>query len=47
MINIKNSNIEHLVDEILKRTKYSNSVEYLEARIRSDYEQVIKNKKLV
>jgi hypothetical protein len=46
MINIKNPKLENLVDEILKRTKYSNSAEYLEARIRSDYEQVMKNKKL-
>jgi hypothetical protein len=47
MINIRNPKLEHLVAEILKRTKYSNSAEYLEARIRSDYEQVTKNKKLV
>ena len=46
MINIRNPKVEHLVDEILKRTKYSSSVEYLEARIKSDYEQVMKNKKL-
>ena len=46
MINIKNPKLEHLIGEILKRTKYTNSAEYLEARIRSDYEQVMKNKKL-
>ena len=46
MINIRNPKIEYLVDEILKRTKYSNSAEYLEARIKSDYEQVMKNRKL-
>jgi len=47
MINIKNPRVESLVNEILKRTKYSSSAEYLEARIRSDYEQVMRNKKLV
>lgn len=47
MINIKSPRIESLVNEILKRTKYSSSTEYLEARVRSDYERVTKGKKIV
>jgi len=46
MISIKNPKIERLIDEILKRSKYSDPQEYLESRIKSDYETVIKNKKL-
>jgi len=47
MIQIKNHKVELLIDEILKRTQYSSRIAYLEDRIRSDYEKVIKNKKLL
>lgn len=46
MITIKNHRIELLIDEILKRTQYASPSEYLEERIKSDFEKVIKNKKL-
>ena len=46
MISIKNPKIERLIDEILKRSRYSDPLEYLESRIKSDYEIVMKNKKL-
>ena len=46
MIQIKNHKIELLIDEILKRTQYSSPTEYLEDRIRSDFEKVCKNKNL-
>ena len=46
MIQIKNQKIELLIDEILKRTQYSSPTEYLEDRIKSDFEKVCKNKKL-
>lgn len=43
---MRNQKIEKWIDEILKRTKHSDPLEYLEARIKSDYDSVIKNKKL-
>lgn len=46
MISIRNPKTEKLIEEILKRTKYSDPLEYLESRIKNDYETVIKNKKL-
>ncbi len=45
-IQIKNIKSIELINEILKRTSYSNPISYLEDRIKSDYEAVIKNKKL-
>jgi hypothetical protein len=45
-IRIQNQRTEKIIEEILKRTKYSSPLEYLEARIQSDFEAVIKNKKL-
>ena len=45
-IRIQNQKIEKWIDEILKRTKYSDPLEYLESRVRSDFDAVIKNKKL-
>ena len=45
MITIKNPKTESLIDEILKRTSYSDPLQYLEARIKRDYAQVIRNKK--
>jgi hypothetical protein len=47
MIKIQNSKIESLVDEILKRTNFSNALQYLEERIKKDHAQVIRNKKLL
>jgi hypothetical protein len=47
VISIKNPKTEKFIDGILQRTKYSTPLEYLEARIKSDFESVIKNKKLV
>jgi hypothetical protein len=47
MITIKNPKIEALIDEILKRTSYSDPLQYLEERIRRDHAQVIRNKKLL
>ena len=47
MIKIQNPKIEVLVDEILKRTTYSDPLQYLEDRIRKDHAQVIRNKKLL
>jgi hypothetical protein len=47
MIKIQNPKIESLVDEILKRTPYSSSVNYLEERIKKDHAQVMRNKKLL
>jgi hypothetical protein len=41
-----NQKIEKWIDEILKRTKFSSAQEYLESRVKQDYESVIKNKKL-
>jgi hypothetical protein len=46
-IRIQNQKIEKRIDEILKRTKYSDPLEYIEHRIKQDYESVIKNKKLI
>lgn len=45
-IQIKNIKSIELINEILKRTSYSDPVSYLEDRVKSDYEAVIKNKKL-
>jgi len=47
MIKILNPKIESLVDEILKRTCFSDPLQYLEDRIRKDHAQVIRNKKLL
>jgi len=47
MISIKNPKVEKWIDEILKRSKYSDAQEYLEARIKSDFKIVLKNKKLI
>jgi len=46
MIKIQNPKIESLVDEILKRTSFSDPLQYLEDRIRKDHAQAIRNKKL-
>ncbi len=46
MINIKNPKIEKWIDEILKRSKFSDPLEYLEARVKQDFDSVMKNKKL-
>lgn len=46
MISIKDPKTQKFIDEILRRTKYSTPLEYLEARIKSDFETVIKHKKL-
>ena len=46
MLSIKNHKLEKMIDEILKRSRYSDPLEYLESRIKSDYETAIKNKKL-
>ena len=34
MINIRDNKLEKMIDEILKRTHYSSSIEYLEDRIK-------------
>ena len=47
MIAIKNPKIEAMIDEILKRTSYSDSRQYLEDRIRKDHAQILRNKKLL
>lgn len=47
MISIKNPKTEKLIEEILQRSKFADPLEYLEARIKSDFEAVIKNKKLL
>jgi hypothetical protein len=47
MIKIQDSKIESLVDEILKRTTYSDPLQYLEERIKKDHAQVMRNKKLL
>lgn len=47
MISIKNPKTEKLIEEILKRSKYSHPLEYLEARIKADYDSMIKNKRLI
>jgi hypothetical protein len=46
MIVIKNPKIEKIIDDILKRSKYSDPVEYIESRVKRDYELIAKNKKL-
>lgn len=46
MISIKNPKFEKWINEILKRSKFSDPMEYLEAMIKRDYELVAKNKKL-
>ena len=43
---IKNYKIKAMIDEILKRTHYSSPDEYLEDRIKRDYEMVLKGKKI-
>ena len=47
MITIKNPKTQSLIDEILKRTSYSDPLQYLEERIKRDHAQVIRNKKLL
>jgi len=44
VINIKDSKLEKMVDEILKRTHYSSPVEYLQDRIKRDHAMVMRNK---
>lgn len=46
MISIKNPKVEKWIDEILKRSKFAEPLEYLEHRVKQDYELVMKNKKL-
>ena len=46
MINIKDNKLEKMIEEILKRTPFSSSLEYLEDRIRRDHALVVKNKKI-
>lgn len=46
MISIRNPKVEKWIDEILKRSKFTDPMEYLEARIKQDYASVMKNKKL-
>ena len=45
-IKIQNPKIEKLLEMILQRSQYSSTAEYLEARIKTDYDTVTKNKKL-
>ncbi len=45
-IKIQNPKIEKLIEIILQRSQYASPAEYLEARIKSDYDTVTKNKKL-
>jgi hypothetical protein len=47
MISIRNPKTEKLIEEILKRSKFSSPLEYLESRVQSDFETVVKNKKLL
>jgi hypothetical protein len=46
MITIKNQKLEKWIDEILKRSHYASPTEYLEDRIRRDYEAVKKTSRL-
>ena len=46
MITIRNQKLEKLIDEILKRSHYSSPIEYLEDRIRMDYEAARKTRHL-
>jgi hypothetical protein len=46
VISIKNPKIEKWIDEILKRSKFSDPLEYLEHRVKQDYDSVMKDKKL-
>jgi hypothetical protein len=46
VINIKDNKLEKMIEEILKRTPFSSSLEYLEDRIRRDHALVVKNKKI-
>ena len=45
-IKIQNPKIEKLIEIILQRSQYASPAEYLEARIKNDYDTVTKNKKL-
>ena len=47
MISIKNPKTEKLIEGILQRSKLKSPLEYLEARIKSDFEAVTKNKTLL
>jgi hypothetical protein len=47
VISIKNPKIEKWIDEILRRSKFSGPLDYIEARVKQDYELVIKGKKLL
>jgi hypothetical protein len=47
VISIKNPKVEKWIDEILKRSKFSDPQQYLEARVKHDYELAIRNKKFV
>ena len=46
VINIKNHKIKAMIDEILKRTHYFSPDQYLEDRVKRDYEMVLKGKKI-
>ena len=46
MISIKNPKVEKWINEILQRTKFADPQEYLEYRVKQDYNSVMKNKKL-
>ena len=45
-MNLKSKSILKMIDEILKRTHYSSPDEYLEDRVKRDYEMVLKGKKI-
>ena len=47
MIIIKSQKVEKWISAILQNTKYSDPLEYLEHRIKQDYDSVTKNKKLM
>ena len=47
MISIRNRITEKLIEEILKKSKFSDPVEYLEARVKHDFDRVSRKKKLM
>ncbi len=47
MISIKNPKVEKWIEAILRRSKFADPQEYLEYRVKQDYDSVMKNKKLV
>jgi hypothetical protein len=46
VISIKNPKVEKWIEAILQRSKFADPQEYLESRVKQDYEAVMKNKKL-